>query len=279
MPGNHSRKGEMIMSDIQLTAGMRSSLLSLQQTNNLLNRTSERLSSGLKVNSALDNATSYFTAKSHTNRADDLSTLKDTMSEAIQTVKAADTGIEGITDLIETMRGLAKDAYSADAADIGDLETQYDALLSQIDDLAGDSSYGGKNLLASDDLTVVFNEAGDSSLTVSGFDATATAGLGIAAADFASSGSIGSAIAMLDSALSTLRTKSQTLSANLSIITARQDFTSNLINVLTTGAGNLTAADTNEEGANMLMLQTRQSLGTTSLSLASQATQSVLALF
>jgi flagellin-like hook-associated protein FlgL len=79
--------------------------------------------------------------------------------------------------------------------------------------------------------------------------------------------------------LATLRTKSQTLSANLSVITARQDFTTNMINALTIGADNLTAADTNEEGANMLMLQTRQSLGTTSLSLASQAAQSVLQLF
>jgi len=268
----------MSTNGIQLTTGMRNTLLSLQATNSLLNQTSERLATGKKVNSALDNALSYFTATSHTSRASDLSALKDAMGEAIQTIKAADAGIEGIIDLIDTMKGLAKDAYSADTTEAASLETQYDAMATQITNLAADASYGGMNLLDSDTLTVTFNEDGTNTMSVSGFNAKA-AGLGIVAADFASSGSIGSAIALLDAALATLRTKSQTMSANLSVITARQDFTSNMINALTIGADNLTAADTNEEGANMLMLQTRQSLGTTSLSLASQAAQSVLQLF
>ena len=83
----------------------------------------------------------------------------------------------------------------------------------------------------------------------------------------------------LETALSTLRTESSKLSANLSVVTTRQDFTNNMISTLQTGADNLTLADTNEEGANMLMLQTRQNLGITSLSMASQAAQAVLRLF
>jgi len=267
------------MSDaIQLSTGMRSTLLSLQSTNTLLNQTSERLATGKKVNSALDDALSYFTASSHTSRASDLSALKDSMGEAIQTIKAADSGIKGMIEIIETMKGIAKDAYSADATEAGDLATQYNAMASQISALAEDAVYGGMNLLGSDTLTVVFNEDGTNTMTVSGFDGSAS-GLGIAAGAFGSAGAIGSAITELDTALSTLRTKSQTMSANLSVITARQDFTNNMINALETGSTNLTAADTNEEGANMLMLQTRMSLGTTSLSLASQAAQSVLSLF
>jgi flagellin-like hook-associated protein FlgL len=86
-------------------------------------------------------------------------------------------------------------------------------------------------------------------------------------------------ISALDAAKSTLRTESSKLSNNLSIITARQEFTEAMINVLKDGSADLTNADMNEEGANMLMLQTRQALGTTSLSLASQAAQSVLRLF
>ena len=83
----------------------------------------------------------------------------------------------------------------------------------------------------------------------------------------------------MDTAISTLRSNTQTLAANLNIITTRQSFTDSMINTLQTGADNLTLADMNEEGANMLMLQTRQSLGTTSLSMSSQAAQSVLKLF
>ena len=76
-----------------------------------------------------------------------------------------------------------------------------------------------------------------------------------------------------------LRTKAKTLAANMNVITTRQDFTKNMIDTLKTGADDLTLADMNEESANMLMLQTRQSLGTTSLSIASQAAQAVLRLF
>ena len=116
------------------------------------------------------------------------------------------------------------------------------------------------------------------SLTVSAFDASA-AGLGITAAAWASEADINASIAQLDAAATTLSSESSKLSGNLSIITVRQDFSTNMVNTLTEGADKLTLADTNEEGANMLMLQTRQSLSTTALSLSAQAAQSVLQLF
>ena len=90
---------------------------------------------------------------------------------------------------------------------------------------------------------------------------------------------IQTAIDGLETSRDKLRTESKKLSSNLSIITAREDFTSQMTNTLKDGAAKLTEADMNEEGANMLMLQTRQALGTTSLSMASQAAQSVLRLF
>ena len=92
-------------------------------------------------------------------------------------------------------------------------------------------------------------------------------------------GSIDTDINALDAALVTLRQESSKMSGNLSIITVRQDFSTNMINTLTEGSDKLTLADANEEGANMLMLQTRQSLSTTALSLSAQAAQSVLRLF
>ena len=138
-----------------------------------------------------------------------------------------------------------------------------------------------RNLLGNSDLSVVFNEGSTSSLTVNGFDASATTGLGIATAagNWATEGNINTAITNLDTASSTLRTESKNLSSNLAIVNTRLEFTSQMINTLTGGADKLTLADMNEEGANLLMLQTRQALGTTSLSLSSQAAQSVLRLF
>jgi len=98
------------MSDISLTKGMRSNLLALQSTVKLLDRTQERLSTGKKVNSALDNPVNFFTAQSHNSRANDLLAYKDGISEAIQTIKAADNAIKAITTLIDSMKGIAEDA-------------------------------------------------------------------------------------------------------------------------------------------------------------------------
>ena len=161
------------------------------------------------------------------------------------------------------------------------LETQFNALRTQIDQLAADASFNGNNLLNGDSLTVIFNETSTSTLSITGvtFD---SAGLGITAAttdSFQTNTAVNAALTTLDSAISSLRTQASTFGSNLSVIEIRQDFTKNLINTLETGAANLTLADTNEEGANTLALQTRQQLSTVALSLSSQADQQVLRLF
>jgi flagellin len=282
----------MAIGDISLTAGMRSNLLTLQATSTLLDRTQTRLSTGKKVSSPLDDPVSFFKAQSYTNRASDLAALKDGMSDAIQTVKAADAGIKGITALLNSAKSIATAARSASGTtDFTNLEGQFNEIMTQIADLAADSGYGGVDLLGSPlgTLTVAFDPAGDHTLTITG-QATTTSSVGgstFVAADFENlipGGTpnitgIQAAITSVDDALGGLRTLSAGLSSSLSTITARQEFTSNMIGTLQTGADNLTLADMNEEGANMLMLQTRQSLGVTALSLASQAAQSVLRLF
>ena len=90
---------------------------------------------------------------------------------------------------------------------------------------------------------------------------------------------IDDSITKIDGALTTLRTQASKFGSSLTTVQTRQDFTKNLINTLQTGADNLVLADTNEEGANLLALQTRQQLSTTALSLSAQADQAVLRLF
>jgi len=350
----------MALNDVSLTAGMRSNLLSLQNTVKLLDRTQERLSTGKKVNTAIDNPVSYFAAQSLNSRASVIDSLKDSMGQAVQTVKAADKGITAITAMIEQAKGIAQEALSVeptttpatftDTASItesggaytasivvggvtytgaqatsatealanlatalvhtetgvpgfaevtvvseGDdagrvtitynpvaneeftaLVDRYNEIRNQLDTIALDSGYKGKNLLNSAVMTVKFE--GSHTLEVQGFDASTT-GLGIGAAAWATEAAIDASIVELDNAAVTLRSEASKLSGNLSIITVRQDFSDNMINTLTEGADKLTLADANEEGANMLMLQTRQSLSTTALSLSAQAAQSVLRLF
>ena len=103
--------------------------------------------------------------------------------------------------------------------------------------------------------------------------------LGLSTVDWQTQGDIAQSLSEISAALKSIRSYSAELGNNYSIITSRQDFTENLINILTEGADKLTLADMNEESANMLALQTRQQLAINSLSLASQASQAVLKLF
>jgi len=279
----------MALSTISLTAGMRANLFSLQKTSKDMETTQNRLSTGLKVNTALDDPLNFFAAQEHRTRAGDLASRKDGMSEAIQTIKAANNGVETISNLIAQARSLASSALSATTTDAIQFMAQFEEVMDQIDDVAKDSGYKGVNLLQSGQLTVQFAPSSDAStLLVSGFgDDTAifeptsliTASSWASTTSGVDSAAIQTTISDLETANDTLRVQSKTLSSNLSIITAREDFTAKMINTLEDGAAKLTEADMNEEGANMLMLQTRQALGTTSLSLASQAAQAVLRLF
>ena len=423
------------MAEVTLSKAVRNTLLNLQSTAAAMGKTQERLATGLRVNSALDNPTNYFTAQSLNARSSDLGNLLDSVSNAIQTVQAADNGIKAITKLVETAQSTARQAlqdksnssittetaassvdsattqaaakaktlvgdigltagdtitvtstnattgvsssytYTVGASDtvedlvnginssgfasasISDtgvlsisteganslsttinavaataanpnyaaaaaaalgfgaadatvdaaadggtdsvtynqaaagtgasanraaLAKQFNDILDQIDALAGDSGYNGVNLLGgvTESLKVTFNEDGSSSITISGVDVS-SAGLGLTdtTGNFASDAEIEGKLADLADALVSLRSQASSFGSNLSVIETRQDFTKNMINTLETGAANLTLADTNEEAANLLALQTRQQLSSTALSLASQADQQVLRLF
>ncbi len=161
------------------------------------------------------------------------------------------------------------------------LVKQYNSLLTQIDQTASDASFNGVNLLNGDQLTLTFNETGKSKLSLTGVTAT-SAGLGLSAlttgTDFIDNVSTNKVIANLNNANTTLRAQASTFGSNLSVVQTRQDFNKNLINVLQTGAANLTQADINLEAANSQALSTRQSLSVSALSLANQSQQSVLQL-
>ncbi|MBI2234627.1 MAG: flagellin, partial [Micavibrio aeruginosavorus] len=157
-------------------------------------------------------------------------------------------------------------------------EEDYDNLRAQIDALVEDTGYRGTNLLNGDVLTTYFNEDRSSSLETTGSTFTA-AGLGLDAANFSRASSIDGALDQAREALEAVRTFGSALANNLSIIQTRETFTKDLINTLTEGSDKLVNADQNEEGAKLLALQTRQSLGVTALSLASQSQQSILRLF
>jgi flagellin len=441
------------MSDITLSNGIRSNLLSLQSNSELLERTQTRLATGKKVNTALDDPLNYFQSSSMRVRGGDLSRLLDGIGLGIKTLEQADAGIRAMARLVETMQagarasklsaasnamlGSASDkdyrpdpvtgampqmtttatsmtitptipagyvapAYPVPAAFVvvipvplaqrvagdatgmtaqslanaintsaGNLgpnisgavrpyvsakvdeggrllisntsgsssingvvsnstmtiavaggaaptntlgsifgnipapttaatatntgamtgvfnETryrfalQYSDLIDQVTNLAKDAGYNGTNLLYGQTLDMVFNEDNTTRLVVRGvvFDAT---GLGLTRNDnaynFQSDKEIEDAVQVSNNALKALRTQAATFGQNMTVAQTRQDFTKEAVKFLQIGSDQLVVSDINEEGANILALQTRQQLSTQALSLASQSEQSVLRLF
>ncbi|MCB1490694.1 MAG: hypothetical protein KDJ77_02650 [Rhodobiaceae bacterium] len=172
-------------------------------------------------------------------------------------------------------------SVTTDSATRKDLRAQFNELLVQIDELAEDSGFNGVNLLGGDDLKVIFNEDGSSKLDIGGvnFDSSSLGLSRLSSGYFQTDSNIEDTLDTLDTVISTLRSQASKFGSNLSVVETRQNFTKDTINTLETGAANLTLADLNEEGANLLALQTRQQLSTTALSLSAQADQNVLRLF
>ena len=134
----------MAQSSITLTASMRSNLLSLKSIQRQMDTTQERLSTGKKVNSAIDNASSYYQSRSLSNRASDLEGLLDSMGQGIQTIQAANEGIEAVTTYVEQLKSIANSAYALDptnstyADSMKSYQDQYDTILKEMDKLVKD---------------------------------------------------------------------------------------------------------------------------------------------
>ena len=192
-----------------------------------------------------------------------------------------DTSLENIADELIKIGDFDATRMNIDSDDTQEENSsinQFNQILTQYDMLINDSWYKGVNLLKSQDLKVVFNESRTSDLDIKGVDAT-TKGLGLKTADWSNTDGVQNSLDQIDSAINQLRLYASEFGNYYQIVTTRENFTNALINVLTEGADALTLADMNQESANMLALQTRQQLAVNSLSLASQASQSVLKLF
>jgi flagellin-like hook-associated protein FlgL len=372
-----------------LSGSARKSVQTLSKFDSLFRKTSQRLSTGLKVNSASDNPTAFFTAKSLNARAGDLNRLLDTVGTKLGSVRTADVGIQAIEKLVQLAQAVVSSATNLPAADptatgsvdvaaqsdvtalagvadgdqfsvqagtdtavtitvnsgdtpdellaqlnavdnvqalftsSGQLQisttngqdlilsevtstplsglgitagtfdsttatsperaakaAEFDTLLSQIDQLAADSSFLGVNLLAGDSPVLSFSTDGSSSLTLGGVDSSAS-GLGIAGAanSFRSNSDVSAAGNDLVSAVNSLRDFSSSLSTQLSVADIRNSFTAELRDTLRSGAADLTLADPNEEAASLLALQTRTSIAATSFSITQKAESNILRLF
>jgi len=298
------------MSDITLTAASRNALISLQGTASLMGRTQNRLTSGLKVASAVDDAIAYFKSKTLSDRAADFTDRKADIDQGISSLKAAVNGASVADKILKQMKGLLDSARTSDVNGRATLTSQFNDLAQQLNTVQSDSSYQGLNLVnnSTASLTVYFNQGTGAVLTVAAQNLQVSVLLSGATAVVASNGVLSAMLSQgaiataaaggfsilsdavsatavlnnlasqLDAAISTTRSAATRLGSNVTFLQTRLDFTSNYVNLMTEGTGKLTLADLNEEGANLVSLQTRQQIGIQSLSIAGQQQQAVLSL-
>ncbi len=270
--------------DITLSSAVRSNLLSLAETAKLIERTQDRLSTGLKVASPVDDAKAFFEAKALSDRATTINEKKDSIDQAISSVSVALNAVEAIDTIVQQLKGVVNSAASAaTATEFTTLNAEYNALILQIDNLASDATYQGINLVngTGTTLTVSFSNSTTSLLQIASVDMRhTTAGLAITTGATLSLASLRTcAINQLDTAIATLDAKAKSLGSNVALLQTRLDFSANYANELQAGSDKLTLADVTEEGANLVALQTRQQLGISSLAFAGQSEQSILSLF
>jgi len=298
---------EQEMSDITLTASSRAALTSLQGTASLMSRTQGRLTSGMKVASAIDDAVTYFQAQGLTDRASDFTDRKTQIDQGISSLTAAVNGTTVADGILKQMKGILGSVRTADVSTRATLTSQFNDLAKQLNSAEGDSSYQGLNLVnnSTASLTVYFNQGTGAALTVNaqnlntsvimssasaasngalsvmmsgGGVATDNSGFSVLSDSTSAAAVVNQLSAQLDSSISTERASAARLGGNVTFLQTRLDFTTNYVNTMTGGSSKMTLADLNTEGANLVALQTRQQIGIQSLSIAGQQQQAILSL-
>lgn len=286
------------MSSIVLGSATQQNLLSLQNINSQMDTTQNALSTGLAVSSAVDNAVKYFEAQSLDNRASDLSTRKDTIDQGISSVTTATQGISSAITILQQMQGIVESAKTETASERASAATQFNTLAQQLNSLLNDTSYQGLNLVnaTTGSLKLQFSQSSSSTMTIKGQNLLISKSItgankasvlasGLAGVKFSTavSGNKTSKFDLvytaLGNAISTMQAAAQSLGSNVSFLQTRLSFTEQYMTTLQGGANKLTVADVNVESTNLVSLQTRQQLAIQSLSIATQAEQSVLRLF
>lgn len=303
------------MRDIVLSTAQRTSLAALREIERMSNRTQERLTTGRKVNSVVDDPIAYFQAKQLNDRSSMISEHKSAIEQGISTLEATLEGIAGIEALMKQMKGIVEATKSQTTTERTSSTKQFNEIGNQISNFIQDTKYNGMNLLSDtrNELQVRFSDRNESKLTIKGFDLNSTTagtsqqlfsaaafkgagsdfqfmGLQVLMSDvaligFSSMGKNNSAISIvdrvlqnLDSALNRLKSVASGLGSNVALLQTRSSFSDSYSNSLSTGYDKLVLADMNEEGANMVALQTRQQLGILALAISGDQASSILKL-
>ncbi|MEM8748813.1 MAG: flagellin [Pseudomonadota bacterium] len=306
------------MSSIITNTSAMTALKSLQATNAALSTTQERISTGLKVNGASDNAAYWSIATTMRSDNKALGTVQDALGLGGAKVDVAYTGMTAAIDVVDEIKSKLVAAREP-GVDKSKIQSEIGELQNQLTSIATSASFSGENWLTTDssatgynatkEVVASFNRAADGSVSVGTvdidtsttklFDASASAS-GILDTEFTTTGTgavtvtvanldvsaatltdadIDDMISAVDTAISSMTTAASDLGASKGRIDMQSDFVSNLMDAVDRGIGTLVDADMTKESTRLSALQTQQQLGTQALSIANGSAQSILSLF
>ena len=261
-------------------------LQNLNKTNSSLQDVQMRISTGLKVNNAQDNASVWAIAQGQRADIGALAAVKTSLDRAKSISDVSLTAGETISDLLVQLKEKVVGAMdtSIDTQSRGALDADFKSILRQITQVAGNAEFDGANLLngsLTTNLKFLANASANAYITLSNQNMS-LGGANISIASTASLGTITfatSILAQLDTSIGKVNQALGNLGSQAKQITAHAEFVSKLTDTLTAGVGNLVDADLAKESARLQALQVQQSLGTQALSIANQAPQVILQLF
>ncbi|WP_292064755.1 flagellin [Brevundimonas sp. UBA7664] len=258
-------------------------LQNLNQINDRMAATQNRISTGLKVEGAKDNSAIWAIAQ---NQRADLGALEAVKTSLDRATSLADVTLaagESISDLIIQMR--QKAVAASDPSQTPESRAAYNddfqSLVRSVQQFADSASFDGVNLLDNSEaapLAFLANVDAVDTITIDPQDLT-EAGLGLDTEDLLTEADATTALAAIDLALATVNTAMASLGAQAKQIETHNTFVTKLMDSLETGIGKLVDADLAKESARLQALQVQQQLGVQALSIANQAPQMILSLF
>jgi flagellin len=264
---------------INTNVGAMIALQNLNKSNDMLEKTQLHITTGLKVNGPKDDASTYAIAQRMRGDIAGMHAVKTALAAGESTLNVAITAGKAISDMLTEMKAKTVQANQAglDTASKDALQQDFTSLRDQLTTIVQTAEFNGKNLISSvaTSLTVLSTVDG-STISVSA-QKLDVATLGISTSNISSGAS--AALTAIDAAINTVTSSLASLGSAAKRIEVQTDFTTQLVDILKEGVGNLVDADLAEESASLQALQIKQQLGVQALSIANSGPQSILSLF
>ncbi|HZS81982.1 MAG TPA: flagellin [Stellaceae bacterium] len=262
-------------------------LETLNLTQQQLTQTQNRVSTGLKVSSAADNASTFAIAQGQRGDIAGFQAVSDALGEATAAVNVALQGATTISNILNELEAKAVQAQDP-TSDGNALQTDVSSLIAQIDSTTAAAQFNGVNLLKTGATAQTFLSSLNRTsstvvsaafITVAAEDLSSTTGLSISTISVSTVANASAALNTINTAINTVKTALSKLGTASNQITTQANFVTTLTDSLTTGVGDLVDANLAAESANLQALQTKQQLGIQALSIANQGPGAVLSLF